>query len=122
MTSPIRRHIHFPDGNISLLEWEAPAGAPILVFSHANGFNASSYKSLLQPLARQFRIIAWDMRGDGETTLPTDARLLAGWRVFRDDLIRLLDKLAIRADVLAGHSLGATTSLLAAAARNDIAR
>ncbi len=122
MTSPVRRQVPVSDGIISFLEWSAPAGAPVLVFSHANGFNASTYKTLLQPLAGRFRILAWDMRGHGETALPTDPRLLPGWRVFRDDLIRLLDALAIRADVLAGHSLGASASLLAAAARPAIAR
>jgi len=122
MTLPVRREVPFSDGKISFLEWEALPGAPVLVFSHANGFNASTYRALLQPLTGRFRIIAWDMRGHGETTLPLETARLRGWRVFRDDLIRQLDALAIRADVLAGHSLGATASLLAAAARPDIAR
>ena len=122
MTSPTRRSIRFSDGSISLLEWSAPQGAPVLVFAHANGFNASTYTHLLEPLAGEFRVIALDMRGHGETALPTDSRLAAGWRVFRDDLLRLLDALVIRPDVLAGHSLGASAALMAAAARPDIAK
>jgi pimeloyl-ACP methyl ester carboxylesterase len=122
MTAPTRRVLHFEDGEISFLEWSAEVSAPTLVFSHANGFNASTYSSLLAPLAGRFRIIAWDMRGHGETSLPLDPQLLTGWRVFRDDLIRLLDRLAIRGAILAGHSLGATTSMLTAAARPDLAR
>ncbi|HEY0106045.1 MAG TPA: alpha/beta hydrolase [Rhizomicrobium sp.] len=93
----------------------------MLIFSHANGFNASTYKSLLQPLSGEFRIIAPDMRGHGETTLPTDSGLLPGWRAYRDDLLALLDRLAVKPDVLAGHSLGASATLLAAATRPDIA-
>ncbi|MEI9988709.1 MAG: alpha/beta hydrolase [Rhizomicrobium sp.] len=93
-----------------------------MLFAHANGFNASTYIRLLESLAGEFRVIALDMRGHGATTLPTDSRLATGWRVFRDDLLRFLDALAIRPDVLAGHSLGASTALMAAAARNDIAK
>ncbi|MEJ0042345.1 MAG: alpha/beta hydrolase [Rhizomicrobium sp.] len=92
------------------------------MFAHANGFNASTYVRLLEPLAGEFRVIALDMRGHGETTLPTDSRLAAGWRVFRDDLLDFLDAASIRADILAGHSLGASTALMAAAARKDIAK
>ncbi len=78
--------------------------------------------SLLEPLAGEFRVIALDMRGHGETTLPSDSRLAAGWRVFRDDLLGFLDAASVRPDVLAGHSLGASTALMAAAARKDIAK
>jgi pimeloyl-ACP methyl ester carboxylesterase len=121
MDTAIRRTLVFPDGVVSFLEWEAPAGAPLVVFSHANGFNASTYKSLLQPLAQRLRIIAWDMRGHGLTTLPLDQTRLPGWRVFRDDLIGFLDGLGVQPAVLAGHSLGATASLLAAAAVPSLA-
>ncbi|MEI9885888.1 MAG: alpha/beta hydrolase [Rhizomicrobium sp.] len=122
MNTVIRRTVRFPDGIISFLEWEAPKGAPVLVFAHANGFNASTYRRLLEPLAGEFRVLALDMRGHGETALPTDSRLARGWRAFRDDLLRFLDRLQIRPDVLAGHSLGASAIVLAAAARQDIAR
>lgn len=121
MSEPRRRTVPFSDGNISLLEWGQAGAAPTLVFSHANGFNASTYKTLLAPLASDFHIIAWDMRGHGESTLSTVGQSLVGWRRFRDDLLALLDRLALRPAVLAGHSLGASTALLAAAARPDIA-
>jgi pimeloyl-ACP methyl ester carboxylesterase len=94
------------------------AGSRVL----ANGLNASTYNTLLQPLAGAFRILAWDMRGHGLTDLPTDPRLLPGWRIYRDDLLRFLDALKLQPAVLAGHSLGASTTLLAAAERHEIAR
>jgi pimeloyl-ACP methyl ester carboxylesterase len=122
MTTALRRSVPFSDGCISFLEWNAPEGAPVLLFAHANGFNASTYIQLLEPLAGEFRVIALDMRGHGESTLPTDSRLAVGWRVFRDDLLRFLDALAIRPDVMAGHSLGASAVLMAAAARTGQTR
>ena len=114
---PVRRNLPLADGTISWLEWEAEERAPLLIWSHANGFNASTYKSLLQPLAGKFRIVAWDMRGHGLTNLPLDKSLLTGWRVFRDDLLRFIDALDVKPKVIAGHSFGATTGLLAAAVR-----
>lgn len=118
---PVRRNLPLPQGAVSYLEWEAEPGAPLLIFSHANGFNASTYKSLLQPLAGTFRIVGWDMRGHGLTALPLDRSALNGWRVFRDDLLRFIDMLAVKPKVLAGHSLGATISLAAAAVRPYVA-
>jgi pimeloyl-ACP methyl ester carboxylesterase len=121
MTLPIRKKVPISEGFISFLEWEAASDAPVLIFSHANGFNASTYKALLQPLSGAFRIIAPDMRGHGETTLPTDSRLLPGWQAYRDDLVRFIDALAVKPKILAGHSLGAAATLLAAAAKPGLA-
>jgi len=114
--SPVRKTLDAHDGAISYLEWEGPASTPLLIFSHANGFNASTYRSLLSPLAGEFRIIAWDMRGHGLTTLPLNKNGVRGWQIFRDDLLRFIERLEIRPSVLAGHSLGATSTALAAAA------
>jgi pimeloyl-ACP methyl ester carboxylesterase len=120
--SPVRKTLDVHDGAISYLEWEGTACAPLLIFSHANGFNASTYRSLLSPLAGEFRIIAWDMRGHGLTTLPLNKNGLRGWQIFRDDLLRFIERLEIRPSVLAGHSLGATSTALAAATRPYVAR
>jgi pimeloyl-ACP methyl ester carboxylesterase len=116
----VRRSLPLSDGAVSYLEWEGPRGAPLLVFLHANGFNAETYVSILGPLASQFRIIAPDLRGHGSTTLKADPRE-GTWTIFRDDLIAFVDKLGVSPNVLAGHSMGATASLLAAGRRRDIA-
>ena len=117
-----RRTMAFDDGAVSYLEWDAAPDAPTLVFSHANGFNAYTYRSLLDPLAEKFRIVALDMRGHGQTNLPTDPTLIRGWRVYRDDLLRFVARLGDGPKILAGHSLGATASLMAISSRADIAR
>ncbi len=123
MTEPQRRSMPFDDGALSYLEWNAATGgAPLLVFAHANGFNAFTYRSLLEPLSERFRIVALDMRGHGQTTLPTDRALVKGWRIYRDDLLRFVARLGNEPKILAGHSLGASASLMAAAAAPGIAR
>ena len=93
-----------------------PADRPVdIIFSHANGFNGRTYRTILQPLAQDLRILALDLRGHGATTLPTVIEGRQGWLEFRDDLLALLAALGQGPTVLAGHSMGGTTSLLAAA-------
>jgi pimeloyl-ACP methyl ester carboxylesterase len=122
MTEPQRRSMPLKDGEIFYLEWDTAPGAPVLVFAHANGFNALTYRSLLEPLTDKFRVVALDMRGHGRTTLPADRALVKGWRAYRDDLLRFVARLGNEPKLLAGHSLGASASLMAAAAKPDIAR
>jgi len=122
MITPQHRMMEFSDGAVSYLEWEAAPGAPTLVFVHANGFNAATYRTLLSPLAGRFRIAAPDLRGHGRTTLAADPALIKSWATHRDDLLHFLDGLGGKPVLLAGHSMGATTSLLTVAARPGLAR
>ncbi len=86
-----------------------------LIFLHANGFNALTYRAILAPLAARRRILAIDQRGHGATTLAADPAGRANWHDFRDDLLALLAVLDVEGVALAGHSMGGTSSLLAAA-------
>jgi pimeloyl-ACP methyl ester carboxylesterase len=116
MFVPSRKSIDLPLGSVSFLEWKSRESAPLIIFAHANGFNANTYRALLLPLAEHFNIAAFDMRGHGQTNLPTDERLISGWRVYRDDLLKVVEHFRDSRVVLAGHSLGASASLMAAAA------
>lgn len=92
-----------------------PKDRPVeIVWSHANGFNALTYRHALAPLADTKRVLAVDLRGHGLTSLPADPNDRCGWEEFADDLIALMAFLDLPDVVLAGHSLGATASLLAA--------
>jgi pimeloyl-ACP methyl ester carboxylesterase len=123
-TEPRARRVTLPDrgGEMALLDFGPPERPVDVVFSHATGFNARTYRSLLQPLAGELRILAPDLRGHGASTLPAERAGWPGWNGFRDDLLALLQAETEGPVVLAGHSMGATASLLAAAARPDRAR
>lgn len=106
------------EGEVSCIAWEnADARAPSIHFAHANGFNALTYRSLLNPLAGDFRIYATDLRGHGQTTLAANPKGMRSWQIYRDDVLRILQELDGRPKVLVGHSLGATVSLMAALAK-----
>ena len=116
--APAQRKAALPGrgGEMAYLDF-GPAERPVdVVFSHANGFNARTYRSILEPLAGELRILAIDLRGHGATTLPTVIEGRAGWTELEADLLAFLDAVADHPVVLAGHSMGGTTSLLAAAA------
>jgi pimeloyl-ACP methyl ester carboxylesterase len=115
---PVARAVALPTrgGEMAVLDFGPPDRPPDVVFSHANGFNARTYRSILAPLAAEMRILAIDLRGHGATTLPAVIEGRDGWAEFRDDLRAFLAAATDRPVVLAGHSMGGTSSLLAAAA------
>jgi pimeloyl-ACP methyl ester carboxylesterase len=99
-----------------------PEGPPDLIFLHATGFNALTYRPLLEPLGERFRVLALDLRGHGLSRLPREPeRLTTLWIYARDFLAALRALRPARPPVLSGHSLGGIVSITAAAARPGIA-
>ena len=112
------------DGEAALLRF-GRAGAPPLLFAHANGFCASAYRQMFEAMGERFDIFAADLRGFGRSRLPADPARHRSMDVFGADLARLIDALAPHAGrhaswTLAGHSLGAVSAALAAVGRTDI--
>ena len=93
-----------------------------LVFLHANGFNALTYRHVLAPLAKRFRILAVDQRGHGLSTLDIDLVGRRDWLDLRDDLLAFVAAHNLHGVVLSGHSMGATAALLAASEQPDRCR
>jgi pimeloyl-ACP methyl ester carboxylesterase len=67
-----------------------------------DGFNARSYRTILQPLARDFRVLAIDLRGHGRTTAPARTEGRKTWRDLGDDLIAFMDALDLGSVAPAG--------------------
>lgn len=108
------RQILSPEG-LARLEWGDVGRPTDLIFVHANGFNARTYRNLLAPLGDAWRVLAPDLRGHGLTDLPTLPANRASWNDMRGDLIDLVASLSGPPVVLAGHSMGGTLALLTAA-------
>ncbi|WP_256618972.1 alpha/beta hydrolase [Parvularcula maris] len=86
-----------------------------LVFLHATGLNASAYRPLLSRLRFGGEVLVPSLRGHGATTLPADPSKLTSWQVLADDVVGMLLAEDFASPlVLAGHSAGAVTALLAA--------
>jgi pimeloyl-ACP methyl ester carboxylesterase len=119
-----RRHIfaiQTPSGpgDIAAIAFGDPARPVDVIFVHANGFNAMTYRSVLAPLGERLHVLAIDQQGHGRSPqrVPSEGR--RNWLLFRDDLVALLDKLDGGPLLLSGHSMGGTASVMAAAQRPD---
>ena len=119
--APRRRTLSLParGGDMALIEMGDPDRPVDLVFVHANGFNALTYRAVMAPMAERFRILMPDLRGHGRTGLPVQTAGRRGWDDLGDDLAALLDTIEGPPVVLAGHSMGGTSSLLAAGRRPE---
>ncbi len=102
-------------GEMALLDFGPPERHVDVVFLHANGFNAATYRAILAPLSARFRLLAVDQRGHGRSSLPAVPEGRMNWLDLRDDLLALLEAEDLKDVILSGHSMGGTASLLAAA-------
>lgn len=109
---------------IMAVEHHGDPASPIdMVFVHANGMNAATYRCIFARLPAAIHVLAIDQRGHGLSQLPAPVATAerTGWSDLRDDLLALLATLDGPPKVLAGHSMGATVSLMAAASALDLA-
>jgi pimeloyl-ACP methyl ester carboxylesterase len=95
--------------------FDGPPDTVTMVLLHGGGGNGSSWDTLAPRFAERRPVVVPELRGMGHSgragpyTLP----------VFRDDLLAVLDHLALDRVVLVGHSLGGLVSLLATEAAPD---
>ena len=93
-----------------------------VVFLHATGFNALTYRHVLASLAKRYRVLAIDQRGHGASSLSAPLGERHDWLGYRDDLLAALEALDLSDVTISGHSMGGTVSLLAAAQAPDRVR
>ena len=80
-------------------------GTPVVLL-HAFPLNRAMWEPQIRTLARRVRVIAVDLRGHGESD-PTDGAVTLA--DYADDVIGLLDHLAVRTAVFTGLSMGGYT-------------
>jgi pimeloyl-ACP methyl ester carboxylesterase len=103
-------------GSVSLAvaEWPGPAKGPTVVCIHGLTANHTCWASVADVLSPAHRLIAYDLRGRGESDKPDKGYSLA---IHDDDLEGLLDHFGLKKAVLIGHSLGAHIAVRFAATR-----
>lgn len=98
---------------------DGPRAGPVLVLSHALGFDLSIWDAVIPLLPAALRIIRYDHRGHGGSDCP--AAPYAMGALVRD-AERLLDHLAIRDCVFLGLSMGGMVAQGLAVKRLDLVR
>ncbi|MDE1917184.1 MAG: alpha/beta fold hydrolase [Sphingomonadales bacterium] len=89
-------------------------GIPALVFLHYWGGSSRTWRHVTQALTPDFRTIAIDQRGWGQSDKPADGYALAD---LVDDAQRVIESLALDHYVLVGHSMGGKVAQLLASRR-----
>lgn len=93
---------------ISISYYDFGKSDSVIVFIHGFPFDKSSWDLQLEAMQSDFRVIAYDIRGFGQST--SDSKPFS-IDLFADDLIGLLDELGLDKVVLCGLSMGGYIAL-----------
>ncbi len=103
------RHREVDAGGVRLavVEWGDP-GAPAIAFAHG-GFDFAGTFDAFAPLVADagWRVVAWDMRGHGDS----DHAVLYSWEADVRDALAVLDSIGSAPVALLGHSKGGALAL-----------
>lgn len=94
--------------SLAYTSWGEPS-APLLILVHGALDQKRSWDWTLQRLARTYRVIAYDLRGHGESDWVSDGDYGVMDHVY--DLASLVDHLDIDRLTIVGHSLGGNIAL-----------
>lgn len=106
-----KRHHQLPNGQrLAWLELGDPAAEPLML---VHGFTDTSRSwSLAAPYLQDFRLLIPDLRGHGDSAIPSRGYALT---TMAEDLIEFLDFHSLPSTHLAGHSLGGMLAQIIAA-------
>src|SRR5262245_8243759 len=87
------------------IAYDTAGSGPTVVLLHGAFMDRRSWDAQMAPFAKQFRVVRYDIRPFGESSVPEEAYNVP------DDLVRLLDHLKIDRAHLVGHSFGGGVAL-----------
>ena len=90
--------------------YEVRGSGPAILFSHGFGATGRMWAYQIEMLARNFKVILWDMRGHGRSDSPAEPTAYSQANSV-DDIAAILDALGVQKAVIGGHSLGGFLSL-----------
>jgi len=97
-----------PANGVALRVHEWPGRGPAVVCVHGLTANHTCWTSVADVLAPDYRLIAYDLRGRGESDKPASGYSL---EIHGHDLAALLDHFGLARAIVMGHSLGAHIAL-----------
>ncbi len=111
LTKPVRDDFAIA-GNTKLhyVQW-GEQGSPVLCI-HGITANAFCFQAIADELASDHRVLAYDIRGRGESDKPKEGYSIP---IHAMDLAGLIDALGLERPAIIGHSLGAMIGLYFAA-------
>jgi 3-oxoadipate enol-lactonase len=98
------------NGILADYKLEGEAGKPAVVLVHGFPFSKEMWKAQAEALKKDYQVLAYDLRGMGQSSLGKAPQLL---EAYVDDLFALLDFLKLKKAALAGLSMGGYIALRA---------
>jgi 3-oxoadipate enol-lactonase len=86
---------------------EAGSG-PVLMLMHSNGASAYEYEFVIDELAKRYRVIAWDMPGQGDSDV---APRFYSAHDYADAIVAVMDVLGIAKASVGGSSVGGSIAI-----------
>lgn len=84
------------------------SGTPTVVLTHGLAANTSTWAAQVEALSPRYRVLAWDLRGHGQSGGPPGTYALSDLAA---DLREVLDRAAAERAVVLGHSAGGAVAL-----------
>jgi len=116
---PVDRFITVSDFTLHYLEWGTPTNPPLLLL-HGGSAHAHWWDHIAGDLAREYRVVALDLRGHGDSTWMTPPAYEI--EDYVADLEGVIAELGLASLSLLGHSLGGFIALTYASAHAETLR
>jgi pimeloyl-ACP methyl ester carboxylesterase len=111
MVHPVRdERVLVNDLSLHVVQW-GTSGPPV-IFIHGLTANAFCFQTFADELSSDHRVIAYDLRGRGDSDKPATGYNIPAHVA---DLAKLIDTLEVEQPIIVGHSLGALIALSFAA-------
>jgi hypothetical protein len=72
--SPEAATLEAPDGSLLHIEYEGPADKPVIILTHGWALDSTAWYYVRKELARNHRLVLWDLPGLGRSGQPADGR------------------------------------------------
>jgi non-heme chloroperoxidase len=99
--------VRTPDGvTIAAQEWGNPSGSEILFIHGFSQASLSWQRQVESDLAREFRMITYDMRGHGNSDKPLEPQMYKDSKAWANEVQAVIDAAGLKRPVLVGWSYG----------------
>jgi 3-oxoadipate enol-lactonase len=99
---------HFVETRMGRIHYFEAGAGPVLILMHSNGASAYEYEFVIDDLAKRYRVIAWDMPGQGDSDAP---QRFFSMHDFSDAVIAMMDALGIATASVGGSSVGGSIAI-----------
>jgi pimeloyl-ACP methyl ester carboxylesterase len=83
-----------------------PVSRPLVVFTHGGGMDHHMFEEQLTLVAREYRVLLWDMHGHGQSQ-PMGMEGIFSLPTMVDDVLAIVDQEGYQQACFVGHSFGA---------------